>query len=58
MSRSALFLMFSSTSNKALVLTGVVFLVKMYWVCPLVGHIHSIWVKRSASSKSNTYLVA
>ena len=57
-SRLALFLMFSSTSNKALVLTGVVFLVKMYWVCHLDGHIHSIWVERSASSKSNTYLVA
>ena len=57
-SRSALFLMFSSTSNKAIVHTGVIFLVKLYWVSHLVRHIHIRWVARSTSSKSNIYLVA
>ena len=51
--------MFPSMSNKALALIGVIFLVKLYCVCHLAGHImHNRWVARSASSKGNTFLVA
>jgi hypothetical protein len=42
----------------ALVLTGVISSVKLYWVCHLAGHIRSKCGVRLALSKGNTCLVA
>ena len=50
--------MFSRTINKALVLTGVEFSMRLYCLCHLTGHIHNRCVVRSASSSGMTSLVA
>ena len=50
-STSAIFWIFSRTNRRALVLTGVIFSFKPYWVCHLAGHMHSRCVGRLVSSK-------
>jgi hypothetical protein len=59
-STSVLFLIsiFSRINRRALVLTGVVFSVKSYWVCHLDGHMRSKCIARLASSKGNSCFVA
>ena len=57
-STSPLFSIFSRINRRALVLTGVVFSVKLYWVYRLAGHMSSKCVVRLASSKGNIFLVA
>ena len=52
-STSALFLIFSKINRRALALIGVIFSVKLYWVCQLAGHLHSKCVARLALSKDS-----
>jgi hypothetical protein len=57
-SSSMLFLILSRTKRRALVLTGVEFSVRLYWVCHHAGHMCNRGVARSVSSRGNTVLVA
>jgi len=53
-STSVLFSIFTRINRRALVLTGIVFCVKSYWVYHFAGHICNKCIVRLASSKVNT----
>ena len=57
-SSSALFPMFLRMSSRAILLTGVVFSIKLYWVCHFAGHMCNRWVTRLESSRGNIFFVA